>query len=295
MTPMTYYKIAGLVMGVTWENPSGRLLYNLGHDCEILPRSLRAYEMYEEVPKQVDMTVCVKNITPFQETVKGKKLKQEICYEKDDCFILGFFIDFEHEDPGCSLRIKKDYSHVDMIPHRPEGETFDLYRIQYAFECRMLQFGNFVIHGAAIEYMHKGIIFSGLSGAGKSTQAHLWKKYRNALIINGDCPAIRRVNGQTMVCGTPWCGTSGENIDLEVPLLAIVMVKQATKNSIRKLQGNEKFLTVLSQIFRSNIDANTLDAAISNLSAVIDSFSVYELSCTKDESAVDILEQALEE
>lgn len=281
-------------MGVTFENISRQFLFNLSHDCAILPRSLRAYEMYEENPDHVDLTVCVKQIEPYHQSASiGKRLGHELCYSDENFFYISFFIDFEHEDPGCTLRITKDYSHVDVIPHRLEGETFDLYRIQYAFESRMLYLDNFVIHGAAIEYNGTGIIFSGLSGAGKSTQAHLWKKYRNAFVINGDCPAICTKNGKTVVCGTPWCGTSGENIDRQAPLKAIIMVKQSQDNAIRQLHGNEKFMTVLSQIFRSNTDDKTLDLSIANLSKYIDSFSVYELQCRKDESAVSILEKEL--
>ena len=288
-----YYRIAGLTMEVIWENLSRKFLYQLAHDCSVMPRAMAAYEMLEEEPEQVDLSVRVRSIAPFTASAPGKRLGQEICYEEKDCFCLAFFLDFEHSEPGCSLRMSKDYAYAELIPHRLEGETFDLYRVQYAFECRMLQLGNLVVHGAAVEYQGKGIIFSGLSGAGKTTQAHLWKKCRNALILNGDCPAIRQDQGQILVCGTPWCGTSGEQIDRQVPLKAFVMVKQAGENRVRELVGREKFMTVLSQIFRSNTDGNTLDLAIANLERMIDGFQVYELCCTKDSQAVEVLEREL--
>lgn len=290
---MASYKIAGLIVTANWENRGRRHLYYRSHDCAVMPRALRAYQMYEEEPEHSDLELLVKAKEPFVMPEHYKKIGNEICYKDGEDFVLGFFTDYENELPGCSLKIKSDYSYAELIPHRAECENFDLQRAQFAFEGRMLYMGGFVLHGAAIEWNGKGMIFTGLSGAGKSTQAHLWKQYRNAWVINGDCPAIRQRDGITYMYGTPWCGTSGESIDRETPLHAVIMVKQAAENKVRKLEGQEKFMTVLSQIFRSNVDEKALDLAIANLDKMIDTFQVYELQCRKEEGAVRELEKVI--
>ena len=43
-----------------------------------------------------------------------------------------------------------------------------------------------LMHASAIFYNDKTVIFTAASGVGKTTQAELWQKYRNAAIINGD-------------------------------------------------------------------------------------------------------------
>ena len=52
-----------------------------------------------------------------------------------------------------------------------------------------------------------GILFSGPSGIGKSTQAALWQRYAGAEIVNGDRALVRPDTGT--VSGVFYAGTSG--------------------------------------------------------------------------------------
>ena len=286
---MEDYQVADLVLHTIWHYRGERHLRYRNHDCVVLPRSLRAFQMYEEEPEKADIVIEIKGIEPFEMPANYKKVGNQICYEEGEEMVIGFLTDYEKELPGCSIRMKKDYSYAALIFHRQECQTFDMQRAQYVFEGRLLLEGGFVLHGAAIEWKEKGIIFTGASGAGKSTQAHLWQKLERAIIINGDCPAIRKRKEGTYLYGTPWCGSSGEYMNRETVLSAVVLVKQAKENQVRKLEGQEKFMVVLSQVFRSNVDARMLDISIRNVMACIEDFEVYELYCTKDSKAVEVL------
>ena len=70
-------------------------------------------------------------------------------------------------------------------------------------EHLIIQNEGFLFHCSYIERDGNAILFTAPSGTGKSTQAELWKKYRNAQIINGDRAAIRIVDGTVMAEGTP--------------------------------------------------------------------------------------------
>ncbi|MCR4803851.1 MAG: hypothetical protein K5895_12805 [Lachnospiraceae bacterium] len=288
---MANYLIAGVVFRATWHQQEQKNIVYLAHDCVVLPRSFRAFQMYEEQPKHVDIEVEVKGIETFEMPKHFKRIGNQICFQDGEDMVIGFLTDFEHELPGCSIRMNKDYSYVSLTPHRPECQVFDMQRIQYVFEGKMLLQGGFVMHGAAIEWNGRGIIFTGVSGSGKSTQAHLWKQFERAIIINGDCPAIRKTKNGVMMYGTPWCGSSGEYMDRETPLRVIVQVVKSEENKVRELTGNEKFMTILSQVFRSNVDETMLDRAIENITNCMGSVRVLELRCTKEKGAVEALKE----
>lgn len=54
-----------------------------------------------------------------------------------------------------------------------------------SLERRMNSYKSYILHSSYIVYQEQAILFSAPSGTGKSTQADLWKKYRDIEIING--------------------------------------------------------------------------------------------------------------
>ena len=68
--------------------------------------------------------------------------------------------------------------------------------------------GMLVLHSAYIVTRRgEGILFSGPSGIGKSTQAALWQRYGAAQTVNGDRALVRPDTGT--VSGVMYAGTSG--------------------------------------------------------------------------------------
>lgn len=212
---------------------------------------------------------------------------------RPDQLIMTVYDPYDSHKPGYSIEMSKDYSQIKYIPHIREYDHHDLYWMMYPFEGRILYKGGFVLHGAALELNGKGFVFTGVSGAGKTTQAHLWQKYRNAFILNGDCPAIRYYDDIPWVYGTPWCGTSGESINRRAHLSAVILVKPGNSNYIRELSGTSALLALLANVLHSNFDKNTLDLSIHNLKAIVGNIQVFELTCTISEEAVKILEKEI--
>ena len=65
-----------------------------------------------------------------------------------------------------------------------------------AFEELLLRHDAMILHAAFVNTEYGGVLFSGPSGVGKSTQADLWCKYKAAEQINGDRPILRKNKGQ---------------------------------------------------------------------------------------------------
>ena len=159
-------------------------------------------------------------------------------------------------------------------------------------EHLVAQNGGFVFHSSFVEYKGKGILFTAPSGTGKSTQADLWQKHRNAEIINGDRSAICVAEGGVVACGLPFAGSSGICLNKTLPLAAIIYLKQAPQDRIRRLAGAEAFRRIWEGCSVNTWDKADVTAVSATVQQVIDAVPVFELACTPDETAVKTLEEA---
>lgn len=150
-----------------------------------------------------------------------------------------------------------------------------------------------LFHCACIACRGKAILFTAPSGTGKSTQAELWKKHRNAAIINGDRAAIRLIDGIPMAQGVPYLGSSDYCENQTLPIAAIVYLSQALETTVRRLQGYEAFSRIwegISAEYWDRADMERISYVAEQTAAHI---PVFHMPCTPDEDAVTVLEEAL--
>lgn len=165
---------------------------------------------------------------------------------------------------------------------------------EIVFRNRLLHYAGMVIHGAAIECEGNGIIFSGPSGIGKTTQANLWRRYKKAVMINHDRPAIRIIDQKTYVYGTLWNGSYNGCTNRAAPLRAIVLLEQHNNNSIERLEGKEALNRLMPRCFLPYNCNSDMELALSNLERILAVTPVYYLRCRPDREAVELLYQCLE-
>ena len=177
-----------------------------------------------------------------------------------------------------------------LPPYKIEFITSFLLQLFYthAVQKKMLQ-----IHSSLIQYKRQGIIFLGPSGIGKTTQAELWYRYRNALIINGDISFIQEASDTFLGWGTPWHGSSPYCENTSVPVKALIVLKQAPENSIRELTGFEKVTAVSNNVFYPRWLEGGMELCLETLNHLLSALPVYELSCRPDEEAVRLTEEAV--
>lgn len=159
----------------------------------------------------------------------------------------------------------------------------------------LLNYKRIVLHAASIEVGGKIISFSAPSGTGKSTQARLWEKYRGVHQLNGDKVAVGLSNGIPHAFGFPFAGTSGICHDYDLPLRAIVFLRQSPENSITRLRGASALKEFMNNAFGHESIPSYLSQMIICASEILATTPVYLLSCTPDERAVETLENALKE
>lgn len=182
-------------------------------------------------------------------------------------------------------------SKFEILPIYNEN-NFQAFLIQafytHAVQRHMIQF-----HSSLIDYQGHGLMFLGPSGIGKTTQAELWNQYRDALIINGDIVFVQETEEAFLGWGTPWHGSSPYCENTNVPVDALIILKQAPENSIRKLEGFEKVTAVSNSVFYPRWLENGMELCLETLDHLLSRLPVYELSCRPDEEAVALTEQTI--
>lgn len=178
------------------------------------------------------------------------------------------------------------------IPHinHTDGAFFHI-----AWESMMLHHERLIFHACCISTEFGGLLFSGRSGIGKSTQGNLWCEYENAELINGDRPVLYRENEKWTAYGSPYAGSSRCHVNKKVSVRAIVMLKQAECCAIRRLDILEAFRRVFAQMTASPWEPACMTLVCALTEKLISEVPVYELSCTPDQKAVDLLKKILTE
>ena len=151
-----------------------------------------------------------------------------------------------------------------------------------------------ILHASFIAHQGRAILFTAPSGTGKSTQAELWRKYRDARIINGDRAAVCAAGEQVLAEGLPFAGSSQYCESCSLPLAAVVYLQQAPETSITRLTGFRAFSRVWEGCSVNTWNGEDMALASQTLQRVLERVPVYLLACRPDESAVNALEKMLE-
>ena len=249
----------------------------------------------EEIPSHADIVLDVRNCIQLPNPEEdgswegsnyyvyhGKELR---VFHVNEVGSSPFSVTCFQEDGNISLLYLKEYEHYFV------GSSGIFNKI--GAEQLLLQQNRLLLHASFVTYCGKGILFSGPSGSGKSTQAELWKHTMGAEIINGDRAAVGLSDKGWTAWGIPYAGTSGICHNASAPLLAIVVLKKAKENRIRKLSPIEALRYMYPEITTHQWDAKFVEKVIFLLTKLISDVPVLLLECLPDESAVASLQEEL--
>lgn len=160
-------------------------------------------------------------------------------------------------------------------------------------ESLFLRHNGIILHSSVVCFQGQTVLFSGASGAGKSTQAKLWEEFQGGEILNGDRCVIMNRNGTFYGFGSPYCGSSGIYRREGAPIRALVLPMHATENRIELMKPEE----ALHRLFRECV-VNLWDQAYVNtlldfLQELVLHIPVYSLYCRPDEEATHLTRQAV--
>lgn len=197
---------------------------------------------------------------------------------------------------GAYMRIirQESVSRVQVLRH-PRESRFTHNAALEAMELghQLIQNGGFLLHASYIDCGGEAILFTAPPGTGKSTQAELWCRLRDAELINGDRAAVMMSAHGAKACGVPYAGLSKVRKNRTLPVKAIVCLSQAKSTSIRRLGGLEAFRSLWEGCSVDTWDREDMNRCAQSLTELLCHVPVYHLACTPDESAILALEEAM--
>ena len=161
------------------------------------------------------------------------------------------------------------------------------------FEDILMSRGRLALHASLIRTDRGGILFSGVSGIGKSTQADLWHRYEGSPILNGDRPILRKTDHGWEACGSPFAGSSRYYVNESVPIRAVVLLEQGPTCRLRRLGPAEAFCGLYAGTTVNIWNNRYVLRACDLLEDLIRQVPVYRYCCTPDEQAVRTLKAEL--
>ncbi len=150
-----------------------------------------------------------------------------------------------------------------------------------------------VLHSSFIEKNGGAVLFTGPCSVGKSTQANLWKKYADAVVINGDKTLIFEKNGVFFASGMPFSGSSKDCLNRVLPVKAVISLGQADCNIAHRIVSTEAFCKLYKNCYPVPYSRDLTGRLIDFAQRLSQSVPVYEYACLADESAVRCLEREL--
>ena len=191
-----------------------------------------------------------------------------------------------------------------MVAENPDWTKFTIYAdenqteaiqelILVGFYSYMSLRQTLLMHASAVSWNGQGLVFTAPSGTGKTTQAELWARYKGAKILNGDKVFLKQEENAIHAWGSPWKGSSPYALNESAPLKAIVVLRQAKKNTIRRLDTLEAMELFVPHVFFPKWDEKCEQAVLDFLDVVMSQTPIYLLCCRPDEEAVELTERTI--
>ena len=192
-----------------------------------------------------------------------------------------------YESPICfRMVLEKDFSKVQFQIDEHWKFSFNtLMKLLFSFATASLF--TLQVHSSVTMKDGKGYLFLGRSGTGKSTHSQLWiNNLEGCSLLNDDNPIIRICeDGVARVYGSPWSGKTPCYRNLNVPIGAIVKLRQAKKNVIRKMSVTEAYATIYTSFTGMKFVKEQADAYHATNLKLVNIVPFYELDCLPNAEA----------
>lgn len=159
---------------------------------------------------------------------------------------------------------------------------------------KLPEYGAFLVHGSTVSYKDKGIIFLARSGVGKTTHTLAWKNVYgdDVLIINGDKPIVRFIDGEPFAYGTPWAGKEKMQFNSKVKLTDICFIERDSDNSTVKINSSERLNSFMQQILPPNDPLQAIKT-LELVDKLVGNCNNWLIKCTPTDQAAIVAHDAI--
>ena len=147
-----------------------------------------------------------------------------------------------------------------------------------------------LVHSAGCSvYGDIGLVFCGVSGAGKSTISKQLLEDADFSLISDDRIIIHKRDSAYFMSGTPWPGEAGISANKTVPLRALFFLKQASENRLEAISGSDAFKQILPMATIPWYERELLPKVFDFCEGATAAVPAYNLYFTRDDGVVELL------
>lgn len=146
-----------------------------------------------------------------------------------------------------------------------------------------------LIHASGIDFNGRGYMLSGRSGVGKST---ISKKFALAghQVLSDDRIAVRRIDNEFRIFGTPWSGEAGIAGNKDLPLKGIFFLHQGGENAAKILKPTEAIERLMPVTSIPWYDKSVLPNVLNFCEKMVSACPSYDLIFKRDIEVEDFFE-----
>ena len=239
----------------------------------------------------------------IQENSRLQEISGNVIYDPGDMWKLYrqnskvFAVLFDDKSrPKCVIKPSENWENIDMqikIYGDEDRSIIDSGALELVFRTNLIYKHGVIFHSSLVDDNGKGILFTGNSGDGKSTQSAFWKGLEGTEILNEDRNAVRITDDGIFGYGTPWGGTARRVLNRKVKLNAIVLITKSKNNSIEKLSLEKSIPMLIARTFFPYWDKELAGKTIETIASVASEVPVYMLHCKPEKEVVDIVRSVI--
>jgi hypothetical protein len=154
------------------------------------------------------------------------------------------------------------------------------------FLHRIARDGGLMLHSCGILRDRHALLFTGPSGAGKTTISRLMREHAGALVLSDDRIVLRPDGSEIRIFGTPWHGDGELSSTRSARLRAIHAIRPAPEVLAEPLCGAAAARAVLENAFLPAHDPIGADTALDFVASLVKKVPVIRLGFPKDERVV---------
>ncbi len=192
-------------------------------------------------------------------------------------------LDFEHQTIHTTLIPIKQGKRVTIDPlFHPWGSLIMVLLTQHM--------GSLLIHASGVNDHNRGLLFTGVSGIGKSTMAGIWEK-AGARIINDDRLWLYKVDGLWHFSNTPMIHYAQK--PAMAPLNGIFLLQQAPQNNLKIISGASAAMRFMANGIQHFYDKEMTAAQLDLVLDIARQVPIYDCAFKPDKEIVEQIKQLL--
>lgn len=203
--------------------------------------------------------------------------------------------EFDSSETDIRIELNEDFfkRKLAKYPHLTAEEHEYMWTGE-GFYNELLKFDGLMLHSSCVEKDGQAYLFSARSGTGKSTHTHLWlENLSGTRIINDDKPALKCEDGVWYVWGTPFSGKTDENINIKLPIRAIVFLYRSGENKVQKIPAARAVGPLLEQTIKP-LQREMAEKMLDLADSLLRNVPVFSLGCNMDPQAAVVAYNEIE-